>query len=122
LLKTRLNLVTIRSPDIDRAVRFYEALGLRFSKHAHGTGPEHYCSEDAGVAFEIYPLGAGKTPTTDTRLGFAVSSVDEATAKLSMFGAQVISAPTESAWGRRAVLADFDGHRVELISATESVL
>jgi catechol 2,3-dioxygenase-like lactoylglutathione lyase family enzyme len=46
MLNSRFNLLAIRSSDMDRAVRFYEALGLRFSRHAHGAGPEHYCSED----------------------------------------------------------------------------
>lgn len=117
-MKSRFNLLTIRSSDIDRAVCFYEALGLRFSKHAHGTGPEHYCSQDAGIVFEIYPLRPGKIPTTDARIGFAVASVEAATAALSALGARVVSAPAESEWGRCAVIADFDGHRVEL---TESV-
>jgi lactoylglutathione lyase len=114
---SRFNLLTIRSTDIDRAVRFYEVLGLRFSKHCHGTGPEHYCSEDAGIVFEIYPLEPGKTSTTDARLGFAVTNVDEVTSALSALGARVVTGPAESPWGRRAVLADFDGHRVELAAA-----
>ena len=50
-----LNLVVIRSPDIERACRFYSALGLAFTKHAHGTGPEHYACEIGGIVFEIYP-------------------------------------------------------------------
>ncbi len=104
----------IRSADINRAVEFYQAIGLRFSRHAHGSGPEHYCSEDAGVVFEIYPLQSGKSPTIETRLGFAVESVDATVASLSAIGARVVSEPADSPWGRRAVLADFDGHRVEI--------
>ena len=113
MLNSTINLLTIRSTDIDRAVSFYEILGLRFHKHSHGRGPEHYCSEDAGLTFEIYPLEAGKLPTTDTRLGFVVTSVDVAVSRLSEIGALLISAPADSPWGRRAVMADFDGHRVE---------
>lgn len=116
---SRFNLLTICSTDIDRAVVFYQALGLRFSRHAHGAGPEHYCSEDAGVIFEIYPLQPGKTPTVDTRLGFAVDSVDSVADRLSAIGAHVVSGPRESPWGRRAVLTDFDGHRVELTAVSE---
>jgi lactoylglutathione lyase len=117
--KSRFSLVTIRSSDMNRAIRFYETLGLRFSRHSHGTGPEHYSSEDAGVVFEIYPLEPGKTPTVDTRLGFAVTSVDTAASKLSALGAKLVTPPAESPWGRRAVLADFDGHRVELTTARQ---
>lgn len=113
----RLNLITICSCDIDKAVLFYEAIGLRFSKHAHGNGPSHYCSEDGGVVFEIYPQGAEKMPTRDTRLGFAVPSVDAMISNLSELGAQLVSPPKDSPWGRRAVVADFDGHRVEFVAA-----
>lgn len=101
----------------DRAVRFYETLGLSFVKHAHGNGPEHYCSEDAGLVFEIYPLEAGRTPTRETRLGFAVPSVDAMARSLCEVGASLVSSPKDSPWGRRAVLTDFDGHRVELTAA-----
>ena len=50
----RLNLVVLRSPDVERAKRFYELLGLTFAKHRHGSGPEHYASEDGPLVFEIY--------------------------------------------------------------------
>ncbi|MEX2213706.1 MAG: VOC family protein [Phycisphaeraceae bacterium] len=115
----RLNLVVIRSPDIDRAVEFYRALGLEFKKHAHGTGPQHYACEWSAFVLELYPLPDGAVPTTGTRIGFAVNSVDETVAKLVAIGGTIISPPADSPWGRRAVVADFDGHRVELTSAIE---
>src|SRR5688572_11047402 len=111
-----LNLIVIRSPDIERACRFYSALGLAFTKHAHGTGPEHYACELAGVVFEIYPRKSDADSTTATRLGFRVPSVDAAVASLLSLGARVISPPKESPWGRRAVIDDPDGHRVELVA------
>ena len=30
------NLLDIRSPNIERAVTFYETLGIRFERHSHG--------------------------------------------------------------------------------------
>lgn len=54
----RLNLVVLRSPDIERARRFYEALGLAFFRHRHGKGAEHYASENGLFVFEIYPAAA----------------------------------------------------------------
>lgn len=53
----QLNLVVLRSLDIERARTFYEVLGLVFTKHAHGKGPEHLSAEIAGAVFEI--SGAG---------------------------------------------------------------
>jgi lactoylglutathione lyase len=116
MTNARLTLIVIRSADIDRAVQIYQAIGLRFSKHAHGTGSQHYCSENGTVVFEIYPLTEGQTPTTETRLGWSVESVEEAAARLSQIGARMISPPRDSPWGRRAVFADFDEHRVEISS------
>ena len=111
--KITLNLLVIRSSDIDRAVEFYKALGLTFEKHNH-TGTAHYASESAGLVFEIYPLGDGAQPTSSTRLGFAVSSVELAIEPLVNLGARIVSPPKSSPWGTRAVVSDFDGHKVEL--------
>jgi predicted enzyme related to lactoylglutathione lyase len=110
-----LNLVVIRSVDIHQSVRFYQALGFDFALERHGGGPEHYASVANGVDFEIYPLAAGGNPTTDVRIGFAVDSVEDATTKLRSIGAEVVSEPHDSEWGRRAVLRDFDGRAVELV-------
>ena len=109
-----LNLVVIRSPDIERACRFYAALGLVFTKHGHGTGPEHYACEMDGFVFEIYPRQSEGDSTSATRLGFRVPSVDAAVAALVELGAKMVSPAKESPWGRRAVVDDVDGHRVEL--------
>ncbi|MGH7214438.1 MAG: VOC family protein [Tepidisphaeraceae bacterium] len=51
----RVNLVVLRVADIDRAAAFYRLLGFEFSKHAHGTGPQHYACESNGFVFELYP-------------------------------------------------------------------
>jgi hypothetical protein len=112
----QLNLVVLRSPDIDRAAKFYQQLGLLFSKHAHGSGPEHYASETNGFVFEIYPATAKSQPTLGTRIGFIVDSVDELIPLIVEIGAQVLTAPTDSEWGRRAVVKDLDGHTVELLT------
>lgn len=74
--EVRCNLVVIRSQQMDRSAAFYEALGPRFQKHRQGGGPEHYASESESQTFEIYPLAKDTTPTTETRIGFAVVEVD----------------------------------------------
>lgn len=116
------NLVVLRSHDLDRAGTFYSALGLNFVRHSHGNGPEHLASESNSQVFEVYPLSDGELPTTSTRIGFAVPSVDEAYTGLLAAGGQSVSQPKDSPWGRRAVVADPDGHRVELLEkAAETV-
>lgn len=114
----RLNLVVIRSPDLDRAVLFYEKLGFSFTRHSHGSGPEHYSCESNGIVFEIYPLRPTDAPTTAARLGFAVEQVDTLVGAVVGLGAEVVSAPKQSPWGRRAVVRDLDGHSIELVEVT----
>jgi lactoylglutathione lyase len=109
-----LNLVVLRSEDIDRAAAFYSRLGLRFSRHRHGAGAEHLAAETEGFVFELYPRAAGGKSTLGTRIGFRVPSVDSVIAALADYPAAVLVPAADSEWGRRAVVADPDGHRVEI--------
>jgi lactoylglutathione lyase len=117
-----LNLVVIRSPDIHRAAQFYRALGLLFTCHSHGSGPEHYASEVSGLVFEIYPLTPKSGSTTGARIGFVVDSVDKLIPLVAEVGAQVITPPSDSEWGRRAVIKDLDGRIVELLTRKTSTI
>jgi hypothetical protein len=112
-----LNLVVIRSADLERAASFYAILGPCFVKYHHGNGPEHLTCELGSVVFEIYPRTGDNDSTASIRIGFRVPSVDATVKRLTEIGATVISLPKDSAWGRRAVVDDFDGHRVELTEA-----
>ena len=113
--KVTLNLVVLRSMDIARAAAFYTRLGLHFTLHRHGHGTEHFAAELPGGVFELYPQTADSPGTVGTRIGFSVPSVDAVIAGLTDYPAAVVSAPKDSECGRRAVVADPDGHRVELI-------
>lgn len=110
-----LNLVVLRSSNLDRAMTFYSKLGLHFTKHRHGTGPEHYSADLAGAVFELYPQSGDGPSSLGTRIGFTVSSVDEAIKALADYPTAVISPVKDSEWGRRAVVSDPDGHRIELL-------
>ena len=46
--------------------------------------------------------------------GFRISNLDQTIATLEQSGAKIISPPKDTPWGRRAVVDDPDGHRVEL--------
>lgn len=113
-MATRLNLTVIRCSDIETSAAFYRLLGLHFEKHRHGTGPEHYASENDGSTFELYPASARFPVTMGTRIGFAVDSCDGVAQALEDAGFVIESSPVDSPWGRRAVAIDPDGHRVEL--------
>jgi len=108
-----LNLVVIRARDMDRLARFYEVLGLSFTKHRHGKGPEHLSSEMEGIAFEIYPAVANES-TAATRLGFSVPPLQDVLLELMALEVTVLSEPADTPYGRRAVVRDFEGHKVEL--------
>jgi len=109
-----LRLVVIRAQDIDRLAAFYAVLGLHFTRHRHGTGPEHLSSTIGETAFEIYPLKSANESTVFTRLGFSVPSLTNALAQLRAVNAIVLAEPADTPFGRRAVVKDFEGHKVEL--------
>lgn len=112
---TTLNLLVIRSRDLALAESFYLAIGLNFTRHAHGKGPEHLAAECDSLVFEIYPQTLNKPATTATRIGFRVSNIDRVLKELELLGAHIKKQPTESEWGRRAIATDFDGHTIELL-------
>jgi lactoylglutathione lyase len=108
----QLNLIVIRASNVERSVQFYEQLGLRFVKHRHGNGLEHFSSTIGLITFEIYPQTPSALSTAGTRLGFQVRDVSAMMMKLEAVA--VITPPIDSEWGLRAVVVDPDGHRVEL--------
>lgn len=119
--KVSLNLVVLRSTDVSRGAAFYTRLGLEFTQHRHGHGPEHFSAElPGGCVLELYPLTRDQASTLGTRIGFKVPSVDAVIAALSDYPKAVMSPPKNSEWGRRAIVVDPDGHRVELLEVSSS--
>src|SRR5438045_521626 len=112
-----LKLIVIRAHDVDRLVVFYEAIGLHFTRHRHGSGPEHLSADVGETVFEIYPAAGAAENTVATRLGFSVVSLSETLRSLEAIEATVLSQPAETPFGRRAVVKDFEGHKVELYQA-----
>ena len=108
-----LNLVVLRSTQPEVLADFYAHLGIQFRKHRHGGGPEHFAAELGACVFEIYP-GGGAEPAMG-RLGFEVENLDELMARLVAAGVTVASPARRSEWGYRAVAADLEGMKVELV-------
>jgi lactoylglutathione lyase len=109
-----LNLVVLFSADPDRVARFYGLLGIHFEQERHGTGPEHLAGKLGAQVLEIYPQ-SGNAGVTEVRLGFSVNSVDAVVNAVRQAGGCVVSAPCLGKWGYRAVLADPEGRRVEIL-------
>ena len=108
----RLNLVVLRCADMERSKGFYEMLGMTFSRHRHGAGPEHYAHEDEHGVFELYP-SAEPTSGDKTGLGFAASDLENLRQLFTRAGFEP-GPVKESAWGISFVVRDPDGRRVEL--------
>ena len=108
-----LNLVVIYTANLDAAARFYSAVGLNLQPEKHGRGPEHFAADLAGTVVELYPHSAGK-PCGGSRVGFRIAALEPTLEALRRQSAKVLTEPHDSPWGRRAVVEDFDGNRVEL--------
>lgn len=111
-----LNLVVVYSLDMDAARDFYRLLGMSFVSEQHGSGPRHYAATMGDMVFELYPR-RDEIGATSLRLGFRVPSVDPLVEQLQGRGIRVVSPPKDSPWGRRAVVEDPDGNRIELAEA-----
>jgi uncharacterized protein len=113
-----LNLVVLRVANLEISANFYRHLGFQFSRHQHGNGPEHFAAETPGGVFELYPLSKTSAASQGTRIGFSVPSVDAVVDQIRQSSPDsTISEPQASEWGKRAVITDPDGHRVELNQA-----
>jgi catechol 2,3-dioxygenase-like lactoylglutathione lyase family enzyme len=107
-----LNLLVLRSSDIELARAFYACFGMTFMRHAHGKGPEHYAHEDERGVFEIYPTPPG-APPDNAGIGFGVPRLEEIACALRAIGAAP-GEPKDNPWGRTFVVRDPDGRRVEV--------
>jgi lactoylglutathione lyase len=114
-VEPRLSLLVIRSSDLEKSRRFYEAIGLAFIEEQHGKGPLHLACELGDVVLEIYALDSDSQATKQVRFGLRVADLDGALAALEAGGASPRTAAKESRWGRRAVICDPDGHTIELL-------
>ena len=113
-MQTTLNLVVLKSPDADASASFYRMLGIEFTKHRHGSGPEHYAADLGGCIFEIYPSLESESLPQVARMGFRIEGLDELVERLASAGTVIARMPAPSQWGYRAVVVDPDGVKVEI--------
>ena len=52
----KLNLLVLKTHQLEALKEQYEFLGLSFVYHQHGSGPFHYASEQEDFVLELYPL------------------------------------------------------------------
>jgi len=109
-----LKLIVIRAIDMEKLAEFYSVLGLSFTKHRHGKGPEHLSAVLGETVFEIYPARGDGDLTSSIRLGFSVKSLSEVIRRLREMNVEILTEPMPTEFGVRAVVKDFEGHKVEL--------
>jgi len=110
-----LNLIVLRVADLERAKFFYEQLGMEFEGQRHGAGVFHYACQEKHLVFELYQADNIYPTTQSIRLGFEVPNIDNTIAALKIAGFRVLRSPKQSTWGKRAVVEDTDGRRIEVI-------
>ena len=116
----QLNLVVIYAQNLEATREFYASLGLSLQLEHHGNGPRHYAAALGGAVFEIYPHREGEQQG-GLRIGFQVESVDGVLQQLRQRHVTILTEPRDSPWGRRAVVEDPNGNRVELSQKLVSV-
>ncbi len=110
-----LSLLVLRAREPRRLAEFYAALGLTFTEERHDTGPLHFVSKAGAATIEIYPSTEQASSTASARIGFTVACLDDALSTPALMRAKMLSHPSDSPWGRRAVVQDPEGHKVELV-------
>jgi hypothetical protein len=109
-----LNLLVLKTRQLEQVRAFYECLGVAFSQERHVNGPAHFAGQVGPTVLEVYPLpDDGTAADSTTRLGFAVADLEKVLALLRAIGTPVTSPPR----GNRAVVRDPDGRAVELLDA-----
>lgn len=113
----RLNLLVIKTHQVDALAAFYSYLGFDFDYHQHGKGPWHYAAELDGFVFEIYPLSKTKPVDNSLRLGFVIKNLDGLVSQLQQEQVIILKMPQQTTWGYQALIKDLDGRIIELTEA-----
>lgn len=106
-------LLVLRCTELERSLKFYQALGLQFTPEQHGAGPHHYSTRVDRTVLELYPASQPRP----VRFGLALSDVKEAVASVRGLAGTVVR--FDDAVPTHAVIRDPDGNTVELSCAGE---
>jgi predicted enzyme related to lactoylglutathione lyase len=111
----KLNLIVLKTRQVEQVRTFYQVLGLDLTEEQHGKGPIHFAGRIGDVVIEIYPLpNDASLVDSSTRLGFDVENVAQVIMALDSIGTCIVSLPKDTPWGFQAIVKDPDGRSVEL--------
>ncbi|VAW44060.1 hypothetical protein MNBD_GAMMA02-526 [hydrothermal vent metagenome] len=110
-----LNQITIKSQDVNRAVRFYQKLGLRLIVDSSPRYVRFECPTGDSTFSVSYDAAAKDVSTT---LYFELKGLDKAYKRLKAQGINFTSGPQDKDYlWREARLNDPDGHPLVIFSA-----
>ena len=113
-----LNQVTIYSPDVDRAIKFYEGLGLRIIVDSRPRYVRFECP-DGNSTLSLHETE--ERPGGGIVLYFECDDLDGTVEDLAASGIEFDEPPTDRTWlWREATLKDPDGNRIILYYAGEN--
>ena len=115
----RLNQVTLAVAELDRAVDFYQTLGLELIVHAPPRYARLLCPDgESTLSVEVAPAHAGRSGAV---LYFECDDLDARCAELRAEGVAFQSYPTDQPWlWREARLLDPDGNPLCLFRGAEN--
>lgn len=108
-----IQLLVLRSRDLDQSRNFYSALGLNLRTEKHGAGPLHHSCDVGGTTLELYPRRSGDVESR-VRLGMSVPSASAVLTALAR--GRLTSPPRQVERDGCAIwlVEDPDGNIVEL--------
>ena len=114
-----LNQVTVYTKDIEKAVRFYEKLGLLLIVDSRPRYVRLMCP-DGDSTFSLHETD--ETPEkSNIILYFECENLDEKVSELKRKGIEFEQEPTDQSWlWREAYLRDSDGNKIILFYAGEN--
>lgn len=117
---TTLSLMVLRTSNPEALLPFYQALGLKFVREQHGSGPLHFACEMGVVVLEIYPPKKGRNDAefASPMLGFSVDSLEKTLVKLRETGVET-GAVYQSETEISCTVRDFDGRVVRLTESAK---
>lgn len=124
-MPARLIEIELRVQDVTRSARFYRDLvGVTVGDlethdadsepHVHATWGEWTPNDPSLLMLNIYPAAG---PISSSHIGFAVSDLAAAHARLAAARVEVLRVPEDRPWGRSAAYRDPDGNTVSLTEA-----
>lgn len=107
-MSVALQLLVLKTHDLEALRSFYEALGILFQPEQHGEGPAHYSAQLGAMVLELYPLSKARSSMPTERLGLQIEQLEEF---LRGYDRKV------QRRGQVVIVEDPDGRKVELTEA-----